>query len=243
MHATRCVNGFRLSGRALLCLDGGIATDFIIPAWIDDVADWGLFHIPSDADGLTRLPYRTIDARTAADITLANVNLGVGSMVLGPQHMVARFEEALDGARLMLAAEAIGIMEAAIKSTIDYLGSRKQFGHPLSSYQVLRHRVADMLVRKEHARSILYRGLSSMGSPSNVRASAVSATMAAIIERGEFIGSQAIQLHGGMGMAEEYVIGHYYKRLRSIGKTWGDLGWHLNRFIENTVISEDKVAA
>lgn len=239
-------DGYCLTGRTLMCIDGACATAFIVAATLEVGSSGGpaLFHVAADSEGLVRRGYRTIDGRTAADLTFERVHVDAGDLLAASTVARHQLGRALDAARLMMAAEAIGIMEAAIQATIDYLQTRKQFGRALSTNQVLTHRVADMLVRKEHARSMLYRGLAHMEAPGPERAAAVSATMAAIIERAEFVGSQAIQLHGGIGMTEEYVVGHYYKRLRAIGKTYGDLGWHLGRFMEVPAASfEEEVAA
>jgi len=234
LRARDAGNGYVLSGRVPLCLDGGVATDFILPARLDDTQGWCLFHVPASTAGLGRRTYRSIDQRSIADLQLDSVRIGPEGLLAGSTDASKRLGEAFDEARLALAAEALGLMEAAIDVTAAYLGQRRQFGRPLSSYQVLTHRVADMLVRKDHARSMLYRGLAHLCEIPSVREAAVSAAMVAIIERGEFICSQAIQLHGGIGMTEEHVVGHYYKRLRAIGRTWGDLNWHMDRFMART---------
>lgn len=229
--AVETADGFELAGRKILAIDGAEAHAFIVSARIGGRdGEPALFLAPADVEGLERRAYQTIDGRNAADLVLDGARLGRDDLLARGRAAEALLEKALDAARLMFAAEAIGLMETAIEATTDYMKVRQQFGRPLVSFQVLTHRVADMLVRKEHARSMLYRGLSFMDADDAARARAVSATMASILQAGEFVGGQAIQLHGGIGMSEDYPVGHYYKRLRAIGKTFGDLPWHMARY-------------
>jgi alkylation response protein AidB-like acyl-CoA dehydrogenase len=118
--------------------------------------------------------------------------------------------------------------------TAAHLKTRRQFGRPLASFQVLTHQLSNMFVKLENARSLVLRAMSALEFAPAERAAAVSATSIAVIQAGEFVGGQAIQLHGGIGMAEENAVGHYYKRLRAIGKTYGDQSFHIRRYLDLT---------
>ncbi|WP_137388607.1 acyl-CoA dehydrogenase family protein [Rhodoligotrophos defluvii] len=237
---------FLLSGRKIMVLDGAAADGFIVSARFGDETgsgDIALFWVPADTAGLEIRRYRTIDDRRACDLGLDQVRLPAAALLAGPECGLAHLGKAMDRARVLMAAEAIGAMDSAIEMTAEYLRTRHQFGRALASFQVLAHRLSDMFVKLENARSMLFRGLAMLDAPADVRAAAVSATMITIIQAGEFVTGQAIQLHGGIGMADESPVGHYYKRLRAIGKTFGDLSWHMNRYLRITSHSSAQGAA
>lgn len=224
--------GYRLRGRKILVQDGAVADRFLVTARLaDDVAP-SLFLVPAAAEGLHVSTYPTIDGRLACDLLIENVELGEDSVVLPAHRVMAQMERTLDEARVALAAEALGLMEASLALTRGYLTQRKQFGRVLSDFQVLTHRLADMYVTTENARAMLYRVLSLLDAEQDARCAAVSATMKTIIDAGEFVCGQAIQLHGGIGMTDEYVISHYYRRLRSIALAYGDPMFHAERYRE-----------
>ncbi|WP_342641496.1 acyl-CoA dehydrogenase family protein [Rhodoligotrophos ferricapiens] len=225
---------YLISGRKIMVLDGASADAFVVSARLvhgDGSSGIGLFWLPADMPGLEIRRYRTIDGRRAADLGFDQLRLPGDAALADSTRSLALLAEALDQARLMLAAEAIGGMQAAIDLTAEYLRTRSQFGRTLSTFQVLTHRLSDMFVKLENSRSMLFRGLAMLNAPEQARAAAVSASMIAIIQAGEWVTGQAIQLHGGIGMADETAVGHYYKRLRAIGKTYGDLSWHMNRYL------------
>lgn len=235
--ATRAaINGsgdYRLQGRKVVVLDGASADAFLVSARIDEAdgrSGIAILFVPADADGLEIRRYRLIDGRHAADLGFEDVHIPQGNLVVAPSQGSSVLREAVNRASILLAAEALGAMEAAIEITADYLRTRRQFRRPLSEFQVLTHRLSNMFVTAENARSMVYRGLSAMNGPVEERDKAISATMVAVIQAGEYVGGNAVQLHGGVGMAEENVIGHFYKRLRAIGKSYGDLHWHMSRY-------------
>jgi alkylation response protein AidB-like acyl-CoA dehydrogenase len=236
-----------LNGQKVLVQDGADADAFIVSAIASSrgggISHLALYVVPSSAAGVEIRRYRTIDGRWAADVSLNNVHLPSSALLIPSNRAREVLERALDHARIILASEALGAMEGALAMTADYLKGRTQFGRALASYQSLQHRLSDMFVKVENARSMLYRGLSMLDAEPDQRAAAVSATMVTINQAAEFVGSQAIQLHGGMGMAEEYPIGHFYKRLRVIGKSYGDLSWHMNRYTQMTPMVEMQGAA
>ncbi|WP_414475577.1 acyl-CoA dehydrogenase family protein [Microvirga sp. M2] len=235
-----------LNGQKILVQDGADADAYIvsaIEASPDGSRNLALYIVPIDAEGVEIRRYRMIDGRWAADVKLTSVHLPSSALLIPSDRASDVLERALDHARIILASEALGAMEGALEMTADYLKGRTQFGRALASFQSLQHRLSDMFVKVENARSMLYRGLSMLDADPQQRAAAVSATMITFNQASEFVGSQAIQLHGGMGMAEEYPIGHFYKRLRVIGKSYGDLSWHMNRYTQTTRMSEIQGAA
>ena len=133
-----------------------------------------------------------------------------------------------------MCAEAVGAMDESLKSTVEYLKTRTQFGVPISSFQVLQHRASDMFVNLEQARSMaMFATMAADFDDASERANAVAAAKVQIGKSSRFVGQQSIQLHGGVGMTMEYKIGHYFKRLSMIENTFGDTDYHLKRVTEN----------
>lgn len=223
---------YDISGRKIAVLDGSFADTFIVSAQLPARGGVSMFRVPADTRGLEIQRYRTIDGRRAANLDLNGVRLPGSALMAGPDAALEILSQAVDRARVLLAAESLGAMGAAMDLTAAHLKSRRQFGRPLCSFQVLTHQLSNMFVKLENARSLVLRAISALGAPSSERAAAVSAAMVAIMQAGEFVGGQAIQLHGGIGMAEESAVGHYYKRLRAIGKTFGDHSFHIRRYLD-----------
>jgi 4-hydroxyacetophenone monooxygenase len=226
---------YTMTGRKIAVLDGSIADAFIVSAHVHSQQAPGglsLFLVPADSAGLSIRKYRTIDGRRAANLTMNAVRLTGAALMAGSDTTLEILSRAVDRARVLLAAEALGAMSAAMSLTAAHLKTRRQFGRPLCSFQVLTHQLSNMFVKHENARSMVLRAISTLDLPASDRAAAVSAAMIVIIQAGEFVGGQAIQLHGGIGMAEENAVGHHYKRLRAIGKTYGDHSFHIRRYLE-----------
>lgn len=228
--AEKVADGFRLQGRKVLVQDGPFADRFFVTARLEGEAQPSLFLVPADTPGLEIRAYETIDSRRAADLVLRDVHIGNDALVLAGDDALDLLEKTLDEVRVLMTADALGNMEQALELTVDYLGQRKQFGRALKDFQALRFRVADMFVAKENARAMVYRALSATEAPAEERAAAVSATMATIIQAGELVCGQAIQLHGGIGMTEEYSVAHHYKRHRVTALTYGDANFHAERY-------------
>jgi len=235
--ATKEGDGWVLSGTKAVVLHGDCADTLIVSARTGGAEDERdgvtLFLVPGDAAGLTKRAYPTIDGLRGADLTLDGVRLGADS-VLGPVGgAVDIVEGVLDRACVVLSAEAVGAMAAAVDLTTDYLKTRTQFGKPLGSFQVLQHRAVEMLSETQFARALCYRSAGQMDvSGGAVRSRAASAIKAEIGRVGKIVGEEAVQLHGGMGMTDEMAVGHYFKRLRLIDVTFGNAAHHLRRFAE-----------
>jgi alkylation response protein AidB-like acyl-CoA dehydrogenase len=177
---------------------------------------------------MSRRSYRTVDGLRAAEVTLSGVRVG-GDAVIGDIGAgLPLIEWVVDEAIAFLAAEAVGAMTALLEATVAYLKERKQFGVAIGSFQSLQHRAADMLIAVEQARSMaMLATMTANESDALERRKAMSAAKVQIGRSGRYVGQQAIQLHGGMGMTLEYKAGHYFKRLTAIDATFGDAEHHL----------------
>ena len=172
----------------------------------------------------------------AAEVTLETVRVGADAVLGSPENAYAVIEHAVDRALAALCAEAVGIMETLNAMTLDYLKTRKQFGVPIGSFQALQHRMADMVVEHEQAKSMaVLAALSADLADTAERRRVISAAKVQIGRSGRFVGQQSIQLHGGIGMTDEYLAGHYFKRLTMIDQSFGDADHHLDRFAEVTL--------
>jgi alkylation response protein AidB-like acyl-CoA dehydrogenase len=189
--------------------------------------------VDRDTPGLSRRDYRTVDDRRASTLTFDNVRVPATNVLGELGAGLPLIELAIDSGLGAIAAEAVGNTSVLLKRTVEYLKTRKQFGVPIGTFQALQHRAVDMLIQVELARSITFYGtmaLAGEASP-NERMRALSATKAQISRSGRIVGESAIQLHGGIGMSEEYVIGHYFKRISMIELELGDVDFHLQRYV------------
>ncbi|MGB8364162.1 MAG: acyl-CoA dehydrogenase family protein [Rhizomicrobium sp.] len=228
-------NGWRLNGKKCFVLGAPAADIFLVSARTSASASgregMSLFRVPLDAKGFIRTDYRAVDGRRVSDLTLDGCEVDAAAL-LGPEGgAMDIIELALDHLIVGLCAEGLGAMDAALWLTRDYLKTRKQFGVTLNTFQALQHRMADMLVETELARSMLFRALGALtaGDPAERRMT-VSAAKAQIGEAGYFVGAQAVQLHGGIGVTDEYIAGHYFKRLTLVRNLFGVSDTHLARF-------------
>ncbi|MES2258505.1 MAG: acyl-CoA dehydrogenase [Pseudomonadota bacterium] len=224
---------WRLRGNKTAVVGGNFADRLIVsartggaPADRDGIT---LFLVDPAAAGVFLTPVRLIDNRWAADIELDGVEVGEGD-VLG--EVGAAYSVLLEGhehALLGMCAEALGVMEQALWITRDYLKVRQQFGVALSTFQSLQHRMSEMLIELELSRGMVHRALAAMGGTPQQRAQALSAAKVHVGRSGKFVCGQAIQLHGGIGVTEEYVIGHHFKRMTCIEYALGNSHFHLER--------------
>jgi alkylation response protein AidB-like acyl-CoA dehydrogenase len=175
--------------------------------------------------------YPTVDGQRAADVYLQGVEVPAGSR-LGPEgNALDAVEAGLDIGLAALCADAVGVMQALVDATVEYVRVRQQFGQPIGRFQALQHRIADMLIHLEQARSMSYlAALRCTATDIAERRRALSAAKAVIGQAGRFIGQQSIQLHGGMGMTDELKVSHWFKRLTAAQLMFGDSDDHLQRF-------------
>jgi pimeloyl-CoA dehydrogenase small subunit len=224
--------GYTLEGEKMVVLAGDSADKLIISARASggrtDGSGIGLFLVDAKANGVTRRGYPTQDGMRAADLTLSGVKVGPDAVLAPPDKGLAVLERVVDEAIAALAAEAVGAMAGLTEITVEYLKTRKQFGVPIGSFQVLQHRAVDMLTALEQARSMAYYATMMAAEPdARDRRRAMSAAKVQIGRSGRLVGETAIQLHGGIGMTMEYKAGHYFKRLTMIDLAFGDADHHL----------------
>src|SRR3954463_50659 len=210
--------GWVIDGEKFVVINGENADTLIVTARTSgtrrDKSGVGVYLVPANAKGVGRKGYPTQDGLHAADITLTGVEVGADAAIGDPENGLALVERVVDEARTAMCAEAVGIMDESLKSTVEYLKTRKQFGVPIGSFQTLQHRAADMFVALEQARSMaLFATMAVDFDDPKERATAVAAAKVQIGRSGKFVGQQSIQLHGGIGMTMEAKIGHYFKRL------------------------------
>ncbi len=209
-----------ITGLKTLVLGAPFASKLIVSARSGGVI--GLYLVDADAPGVERRDYRLADGSRASEIRFSGARA---------EQITADGRSAIERAYAygitMLCAEAVGAMDRALWLTRDYLKTRKQFGKYLGEFQVLQHRMADMLIELELARSALFRALAALEGPADERDHAVSACKVQIGKAGRVVGGQAIQLHGGIGVTEEFAIGHYFKRLSFIDNAFGSTARHV----------------
>ena len=228
-------DAFVLSGEKGLVLHGDTADRLIVSARFAggqrDKGGIGLFLVDAMAEGVTRRGYPTQDGMRAAEITLENVRVSTSDVLGEPGAAYPVIERVVDEAIAALCAEAVGVMAEALDMTVDYLKTRKQFGVTIGTFQVLQHRASDMVVALEQARSMaMLATMMAADENPEERRKAISAAKVQIGRSGRFIGQQAVQMHGGIGMTMEYKLGHLFKRLTMIDILFGDADHHQDVF-------------
>jgi pimeloyl-CoA dehydrogenase small subunit len=221
-----------LDGAKSLVIHGDCADKLIVSARLAgerrDRDGIGLFVVDADATGVSRRGYPTVDGLRAAEVALSRVRVGAERILGEPGKAFPLIAQVVDAAIAALAAEAVGAMAAMHEITVEYLKTRKQFGVPIGNFQVLRHRAAEMLIALEQARSMaLFATMMAEEPDATERRKAIAAAKVQIGRSGRFVGQQAVQLHGGIGMTMEYKVGHYFKRVTTIDALFGDADHHL----------------
>jgi alkylation response protein AidB-like acyl-CoA dehydrogenase len=229
--------GWRLSGRKTVVLDGASADYFLVSARnsgaVGDRDGVSLFLVPRDAKGLTVAAYPTQSGARAADLLLENVTVAADAAIGAPGGALPIIERAVDQAIAALCAEALGIIDALNQATLNYLKTRKQFGVAIGTFQALKHKMADMLIAAEQSRSMaIIAAVHADSQDAADRHRAISAAKAYIGQAGRLVGQHAVQMHGGMGVVDELIVSHYFKRLTMIDLTFGDADYHLASFSE-----------
>jgi alkylation response protein AidB-like acyl-CoA dehydrogenase len=229
-RAEKSGSGFTLSGRKAVALGADCADRLIVsarsaggPADKDGLC---LFIVDAKAAGVSVNPYRLSDGRGAAEVTLENVQADADDLLGEAENAWPLIDHVID-----LGTEAIGAMEKANELTLEYLKTRQQFGRPIGKFQVLQHRMVDMTIEKEQAESLaLLACMDADKADPAVRNRAVSAAKVEVGTAARFISEAAVQMHGGIGVTDEYVLGEYVKRLSVVQATFGDVDHHLQRF-------------
>ncbi len=222
--------GYVLDGKVPVVIGGSEADNFLVTATSSDGAFDGIGLFRLTASDVAVTGYRTIDGFGAADVRFDAVALP-GDALLSADCSQA-LDKAEDAAILALAAETLGAMEAAFWLTNDYLKTRKQFGVAIGSFQALQHRMADRYVDLEQCRSMVYRGISASEAPAEERRRTMAAVKAYVGRLGRTLSADMVQLHGGIGVSEEHLVGHYYRRLLANELRYGCSDIHYQRIVD-----------
>lgn len=224
-------SSYRLTGRKAVVVGGPWADQFLVVARKSDHdGELSVFAVPADAPGLSSVDYRTVDGRRASDIELSGVVISSDACLLEGPEAADAIIATEDAATAAICAEAVGVMRRLLGETHAYLNERRQFGVTLASFQALQHRMADMLMALELSSAHAYRAASALGQDAKTRQMAVSAAKAFIGRAAHRMGQEAVQMHGGMGMTDELIIGHLFKRAVAIEAQFGSTEHHVRRF-------------
>ena len=221
--ADKASGTWQLSGAKSIVPAGEHANAFIVPARVhgaaDDTAGIALFLVSKGVAGVTVRGYPTQDGACAAELALAQAD---AIELLPPGEAFAALEHAIDIGIAAVCAEAVGLMDRLVAVTVDYMNQRKQFNVTIATFQALRHRIADVKMQLELARSMSYFASLKLGEPSDARRRALAQAKLQVGQSMRFVGQQCIQLHGGIGVTDEYIASHYFKRLTVIEMSYGD---------------------
>ena len=217
-----------ICGTKSLVLNGGNADQIIASVMLD--GEFALVLIDKENTGYACQAYPTVDGQTCADITFNRVSISNKSIIARGEEAVSLLENAIHLATLCICAESIGCMTACYLKTVEYTKGREQFGQPISNFQVLQHRMVDMFIHTELCKSLLFKAMLEFDSNADTKNQSVSALKFQIGISGKFVSQQAIQLHGGMGVSNEMLIGHYLKKIVAIDALFGNGNHHLNNY-------------
>jgi alkylation response protein AidB-like acyl-CoA dehydrogenase len=229
--ATKNEAGWVLSGEKKIVLGAPIAEKLIVSA-ATGKRGYSLFLVDPAAPGVEVKPYRTFDEMRAGDVALDNVQVDKKAMIGKQGAGLALVEEVVDFATALLCAEAVGVIKSTNEATLEYLKTRKQFGVTIGTFQALQHRMVDMFISGEQARSMACLAASKADGAVDAddRRRAISAAKIKIADACRHVSQESIQLHGGMGMTEEMKVSHSFRRLTMIAQQFGDADHHLERF-------------
>ncbi|HPF23947.1 MAG TPA: acyl-CoA dehydrogenase family protein [Hyphomonas sp.] len=238
--------GFVINGHKAVVIGAPWATHLVVTARTSgsrrDSKGITVFVVEKSAPGITTRDYPTVDGRRASEVYFENVAVGAEAVIGEVDNGLPLIELVTDEAIAAICAEACGAMKVAQNMTVEYSRQRKQFGTAIGKFQVLQHRMVDMFMEAEQSLSMTYMATLKMGEDAVTRKKAASAAKVRIGQGGRFVGQQAIQIHGGMGMTDELAVGHYFKRLTMIDSEFGNVDHHLKRYTD-LCATETPVAA
>lgn len=234
--AVKADGGCLLNGQKVLVQNARGANAWIVSARTSggsrDTGGISLFLVNADAKGANAEHYTTVDGGHAANLTLKDVFVPASALMGAADTAFPVIEQISGYAMVAIAAEAVGVMDALTALTVDYLKQRKQFGVQIGAFQALQHRAVDMFMATEQARSMAYYAMMMADAPDLAeRSRALSAAKVQINKSARFVGQQAVQLHGGIGMTMEYLGAHYFRRLMAIEAAFGDTSFHLANLV------------
>ena len=234
--------GYVLNGHKAVVVGAPWATHLIVTARTGggqrDAQGVSVFLIEKNLPGIVTRDYPTVDGQRASEVYFENVSIPASALIGGEGAGLTLVEKVIDEATAAVCAEAVGCMRKLHEGTLDYARQRKQFGQPIANFQVLQHRMVDMFINLEQSVSMTYMATIKVDHDAE-RAKAVSAAKVQVGKACKFVGQQAIQIHGGMGMTDELSIGHYFKRATMIEGLFGSVDHHLRRY---EALSFDKAA-
>jgi alkylation response protein AidB-like acyl-CoA dehydrogenase len=229
-------SGFVLSGQKAVVLGGPWADTFIVTARTAggqrDDKGVSVFLIDKKAKGIATRDYPTIDGLRASEVTFENVEIPATNLLGALDNGLDLVERVTDEAIAAHASEAVGAMKVLLDTTVEYSKTRKQFGVPIGKFQALQHRMVDMFMNYEQSASIALMVTLKLGETAVERKKAASAAKVQIGKAGRFIGQNAVQIHGGMGMTDELNVGHYFKKLTMLDTLYGNVDYHLKRYAQ-----------
>ena len=229
-------DGFLLNGSKLAVLNGDDADYLVVTARSDGAArsDNGisLFIVDARQQGVTRDGFCAVDGSRGANITLTDVRVAGDALIGDLNGGWPLIETVIDDSIVAMGAESLGAMQVLLDSTVTYTKTREQFGQPIGNFQALQHRMADMYLKLEELRSLLFNAAIQVDANSDEVASACAALKVKIADAGKFISQQAVQLHGGIGMTDELVVGHHFKRLMVLAMLYGDEDYYLQKYTD-----------
>ncbi len=225
-------SGWVLNGHKAVVKSAPYATHLLVTARTGgsqhDSGGISLFLIPADLAGITRRDYATVDGGAASEVYFENVALGADHLLGAAGEALPVIEHVADEAVAAICAEACGVLRVLHKTTLDYARQRKQFGKPIGEFQVLQHRLVDMFMEVEQAVSITLMATLKLGGPE--QATSASMAKAKVGRAARFVGQNAVQIHGGIGISNELSVGHYFKRATLIENQFGSVDHHMARF-------------
>lgn len=240
-RAARRADGYILTGHKCVIADAPAADELIVSARVsapgrdESAAELALFCVPRETAGLVLESYANLDGRRAADVRMQEVKVPIEARLRLGNSAEETLERAEGVGVAAVCAEAVGAMASLLETTAEYLRTRRQFGRPIGRFQALQHRAADMLIMTEQARSMSYlASMRCLDADLHERRRALSAAKVLVGRACRFVGQQAVQLHGGMGVTDELSVSHYFKRLTAIELEFGGTERHLERFIETS---------
>lgn len=230
-RASRVGGGYAVSGKKIAVLNGNCADNLIVTAKLDYQDSPVLFIIDSSLPGVSRENFTAVDGSHGAVLTLDGVQVAADCLIGASMDSRPLIETVIDHAIIAMGAEALGAMGKLLDTTVEYTKTREQFGQSISKFQALQHRMADMYLKIEELRSLLFNAAIQLETGTSEASSACSALKVKLAEAGRLVSHEAVQLHGGIGMSDELIVGHLLKRLMVLSKLFGDEDFYLQRYV------------
>ncbi len=230
-------DNYVINGKKAVVLNGNNADKIIVAVRTGgeqrDRDGISLLIVDANSDGVTRNGYETVDGQQAAEVEFNNVSVSAENLLGAEGQAIDAIETVIAKATLAVCAQAVGAMEVSYKKTVEYTKTRKQFGVPIAKFQALQHRMADMFIEHEQAKSIvLMAAMKCDGSDTGVDLKAISAAKSRVGKAARKVGQESVQIHGGIGVTDELDVAHYFKFLTAVQYMFGSTDYHTQRFAE-----------